>query len=111
MSRRIFSAVGVSPRRPRADDDVHGLGRGQVVADRADAAEPLDEDRGLPVGPALDEALEAAELDDVEAGLGHLAGVVELDGDLAVALDPGDRFDGDLSCPWCVVLQSNLTSS
>ncbi len=83
--------------RPGADDDVHGLGRGQVVADRADAAEPLDEDRGLPVGAALDEALEAAELDDVEAGLGHLAGVVEADGDLAVAFDPGDGFDGDLS--------------
>ena len=83
--------------RPGADDDVHGLGRGQVVADRADAAEPLDEDRGLPVGPALDEALEAAELDDVEAGLGHLAGVVQPDGDLAVAFDPGDGFDRDLS--------------
>ena len=83
--------------RPGADDDVHGLGRGQMVADRADAAEPLDEDRGLPVGPALDEALEAAELDDVETGLGHLAGVVQPDGDLAVAFDPGDGFDRDLS--------------
>ena len=50
-----------------------GLGRGQVVADRADAAQPLDEDRDLPVGMALDEALEAAELDDVEARLGDLA--------------------------------------
>ena len=29
-----------------------------------------------------------------------LPGVVELDGDLAVAFDPGDRFDGDLVVPW-----------
>jgi len=49
-----------------ADDLVHGLGRGQVMADRADAAEPLNEDRRFPVRTALDEALEAAELDDVE---------------------------------------------
>ena len=34
------------------DDAVHGLGGGQVVADRADAAQPLDDDRDLPVGPA-----------------------------------------------------------
>ena len=48
---------------------VHGLGRGQVVADRADAAQPLHEHRDLPVGAALDEPLEAAELDDVQARL------------------------------------------
>ena len=52
-----------------ADDAVHRLGRRQVVADRADAAQPLHQDRHLPEGPALDEALEAAELDDVQAGL------------------------------------------
>ena len=58
------------PFGPDAGDDVHGLGRSQVVAHRADAAEPLDEDRRLPVGAALDEPLEAAELDDVEARAG-----------------------------------------
>ena len=46
-------------------------------------------------GPALDDALEPAELGDVELGVGHLAGIVELDRDLAVALDPGDRIDDD----------------
>ena len=79
--------------RTGPDDDVHGLGRRQVVADGADAAEPLDEDRGLPVGTALDEPLETAELDDVEPGLDYLTGVVQPDGDLAVAFDPGDGFD------------------
>jgi hypothetical protein len=64
-----------------------------VVADRADAAEPLDEDGRFPIGPALDEALEAAELDDVETGLGHPAGVIQPDGDLAVSFDPGDGLD------------------
>ena len=97
--------------RPGADDDVHGLGRGQVVADRADAAEPLDEDGGLPVGAALDEALEAAELDDVETGLDDLAGVVQPDGDLAVALDAGDGFDRYFLTHGLSILQSNLIRS
>ena len=56
-----------------ADDAVHRLGRGQVVADRADAAQPLHQDRHLPERAALDEALEAAELDDVQPGLHDLA--------------------------------------
>ncbi len=81
-----------------AGDGVHGLGRGQVVADRADAAEALHEHGRLPVGAALDEALEAAELDDVQPGLGHRVAVVQVDGDLAVALNAGDGFDGDLAC-------------
>jgi hypothetical protein len=68
-----------------------------VVADRADAAEPLDEDGGLPVGAALDEALEAAEFDDMEPGLLDLPGVIEMDGDLPVAFDPGHGLDRDLS--------------
>ena len=42
--------------------------------------------------------------------LGDLALVVEQDGDLAVALDPGDRFYRDLSSH-DAVLQSNLTIS
>ena len=79
-----------------ADDEVHRLGRGQVVAHRADAAQPLHQDRHLPEGAALDEALEAAELDDVQAGLLHLALLVEQDGDLAVSLDAGHRLDDDL---------------
>ena len=52
-----------------ADDPVHRLGGGEVVADRADAAEPLDEHGHFPEGPALDEPLEAAELDDVQPRL------------------------------------------
>jgi hypothetical protein len=70
----------------------------EVVAHRADAAEPLHRDRHLPVRPALDEALEAAELDDVQPGLLHLAALVEQDRDLAVTLDTGDRFDHDAAC-------------
>ncbi len=93
-----------------AGNDVHRLGGRQVVAHRADAAEPLDEDRRLPVGAALDEPLETAELDDVEPRAGDLALVVELDGDLPVALDSGDGLYGDLSSH-DAVLQSNLKIS
>ena len=37
---------------------------------------------------------------DVEAGVGHLAGVVEVDGDLGVALDARHRVDDDALRPW-----------
>ncbi len=78
-----------------AGHEVHRLCGAEMVADRADAAQSLDDDRDLPVHPALDESLEAAELDDVEPGLLDLAGLVQADGDLAVALHPGDRVDDD----------------
>jgi hypothetical protein len=43
-----------------------------VVRHRADAAQPLHHHRHFPVRPALDELLEAAEFDDVQAHLLHL---------------------------------------
>ena len=49
--------------------------------------EALDHDRHFPVGPALDEFLEAAEFDDMQAHLMHFVLVVGEDGLLAVALD------------------------
>ena len=79
-----------------------------MVADRADAAQALDDDGDLPIHPALDEALEPAELDDVEARLFDLAGLVEADGDLAVALHPGDRIDDDLARPGAALSQGHL---
>ena len=83
-------------RRQRdAEHHVQRLRRGQVVRYRADAAQALHHHRHFPVGTALDELLEAAELDDVQSDLMHLVVVVEQDGDLAVAFDPGHRVDGD----------------
>ena len=70
-------------------DGVARLGRGQQMADRADAADARGDAGHLAVGPALAELLEAAELDDVELGVGHVAGVVHENADLGVALDAG----------------------
>ena len=63
-----LAAAGDVDRQQR----VAGLGRGQQVADRADAADAGGDDRHLAEGAALAELLEAAELGDVEAGVGHL---------------------------------------
>ena len=71
-------------------DGVAGLGGGQQVADRADAADARGDAGHFRVGPAFAELLEAAELDDVELGVGHVAVVVHEDADLGVALDAGD---------------------
>jgi hypothetical protein len=78
-----------------AEHHVQRLGGGEVVRDRADAAQALHHDRHFPVGAALDEFLEAAEFDDVQAHLVHLVVVVEQDGDLAVAFNPRNGIDGD----------------
>ena len=53
------------------------------------------DDRDFPVGPPLDERLEAAKLDDVQAHLMDVVVLVEQDGDFAVAFDAGDRLDRD----------------
>ena len=68
---------GAGGHLPHTDDPVHRLGSGQVMGDRADAAQALHHHRDLPVGPALDEFLEAAELDDVQAHLLHMPVRVE----------------------------------
>ena len=77
-------------------DLVARLGRGDQVADRADAADAGHQRRHLVERAPLADPLEAPELRDVEMGVDHLAAVVELDGDPGVALDPSDRVDDDL---------------
>jgi len=52
-----------------ADQLIDGFGRGQVMTDRADAAESLNQNRDFPVGAALNEAFKPAEFDDMEPGL------------------------------------------
>jgi hypothetical protein len=47
------------------------------MAHRADPAQALHHDRHFPVGAALDEFLEAAELDDMQPRLHHMIVVVE----------------------------------
>ena len=76
-----------------ADDRVERLRRREVVAHRADAAQPLDHHRHFPVRAALDELLEAAKLDDVQPHLVHALLLVEEQRHLAVALDARDRVD------------------
>ena len=88
-------AVGRLGHRPAADHAVQRLGRGQVVRDRADAAQALHHHRHLPVGPADDELLEAAELDDVQPHLLQALLLVQQQRDLAVAFHARDRVDHD----------------
>ena len=78
-----------------ADDLVARLDRGQVMADRADAADALGDQRHLEEHPAFAELLEAAELVDVEDRLLDLALVVQMDDDLGVAFDARDGLDDD----------------
>ena len=76
-------------------DGLAGLGRGDEMRDRADAADARHEAGHLVKRPALREPLEAAYLGDVEVRVLNLALVVELNGDLAVAFEAGNGIDGD----------------
>jgi len=78
-----------------ADQLIHGLCCGQMVADRADAAQPLHQHRHLPVGPTLDEFLETAKFDDVQPCLANAMILVHQQRHLAVPFDPAQRIDGD----------------
>ena len=100
----------------RADYLVERLARREMVAHRADSAEPLHHDRHFPVGPSLDELLEGAKFDDVQPRLGDVTVRVEQQCHLAMALDARERFDhyaaqgtgrdGGFQCGFVHVVQS-----
>jgi hypothetical protein len=89
-----------------AEAAVDRLGAGHVVARRADAADAGHDARQLLDRPALDEALEAAQLGDLEVAVLDRPVVVEEDLDLAVALEPGDRVDADAAGHRAILLCS-----
>ena len=99
-----LAEVEDAPQVGRGLGDAHrqqlvtGLGRGQDVAHRADAADACGQRRHLEVRPADHELLEAADLGHLKAGLRDPASLVEQQGDAGMALDTGDGFDDDLLC-------------
>ena len=60
-------------------DEIHGLGGGQVMADRTDPAQPLNEHGDFPIGAALDEAFKTPEFHDMKPGLLNLIVFVQVD--------------------------------
>src|ERR1039458_9614456 len=97
------------PAKPNGDgrdgdpeDLVTRLGGGEEMADRADAADARHKRGHLVQRAALADPLKATELRHVEMGVSDLTRLVQLDGDLGVSFDPGDRFDDDrlLSQRW-----------
>ena len=75
---------------------------------RADAADARRDARQLLDRAAHAEPLEAAQLRDLEVDVGDLAGVVDEDLDLAVALEAGDGIDAYLLHETFALLSSEL---
>ena len=98
-SADLFRRLRYSDPRVRADADhvVEHFGPAQMVTDEADSADALHQHGRLPERVALNELLEATEFDDMQPGVDDVAVVVEVHGDLAVALDSGDGIDDQLS--------------
>src|ERR1700735_1581723 len=90
-----FAKLRSGRRDTHAHDGLSGLGRGEQLADRADPADASGDRRHFIEWPPLAEFLEPAELSDMEGGVHDVAIVIEVDGDLRVALDAGDRVDND----------------
>ena len=82
---------------PRTHHDIHGLGRCQMMADRANAAQPLHQHRCFPIRTPLHETLESPELHNVQTALRYIALVVELDRDLAVSFHARDRINNNFA--------------
>ena len=82
-----------SNRHLNTKNSVAGLGTGQNVAHRADTADARHQAGHLMERAAFAHLLEAAEFDDVELGGSHRAVVVEVDRNLCVSFDSGNRVD------------------
>ena len=82
-------------RRIDVEHGVQGLGGRQVMGLGADAADPRRQVRHVLGRPAHAELLEAAQLGNLQVGVGHVALVVEEDVDLAVTFQPGDGINGN----------------
>ena len=74
-------------------DCVASLGRGQVMRPRTHSANARCNARHIFYRAAQAEFFEAAQFNDVHPGGIHVAGIVELNGYLGMALDAGDRLN------------------
>jgi len=70
---------------------ITGLGRSQGMADRANTANPLGYGGHFTVAAPKTELLKSTEFSDMKTGIGHLSGIVQLDSNLGVAFNPGNR--------------------
>ncbi len=111
MALDVLSPVE-DPSEPgghRRDGDPHdgvaGLYRSERMAGGTDSADAVGDAGHLVKRPADAEFLECPELHHVHPGLTHLAGIVQIDGNLRMPLDPGDRFDSQCLCHGLALLQ------
>ena len=93
--------VEQAPQLQRRRRDLHrqqlvaGLGRRQQMAHRADAADAGGDAGHLGERPPFAEGFEAAILHHMETAVDEMAVIVELQRDLGVTLNPGDRINHD----------------
>src|SRR5690349_11066218 len=74
-------------------DGIASLGRSQQVANGADAADARGDAGHLVIRPAFGELFEASHLRDVKVRALNAAVRAQVDGDLGVPLDAGNRID------------------
>ena len=100
--REVHDAPQLGRRRRNLDREqrVARFRRSDEVAHRADAAGAAGQRGHFAERPAFAEFLESAELGDVKLRVLHFAIVIELDGDLRVALDAGYGVDENLFWTW-----------
>ena len=88
-------------RRLDVEERVEGLGCRHVMSLGAHSADPRRKVRHILRGPPHAKPLEAAELRDLQVGVGDVPLLVEEDVDLPVPFETGDRIDRNPSHGGC----------
>ncbi len=78
---------------PHAEQRIARLGGGQQMTHRTDTAGAGGQGGHFAVRPPFAELLKAPKLSQVEFGVLHLAGIVQLERDAGMTFDARDRFD------------------
>ncbi len=77
------------------DQLIHRLSGGQMMRHRANATQALHKVRHFPIRATLNEFLEAAKFNNMQACFFHMVIFVQQQGDFAVPFNTRDRIDGD----------------
>lgn len=99
LTGRCQSVAGTS-----ANNYIKRFCCGQMMAHRANTTKTLNQHRGFPIRPSLNKTLKPPELYNMQPTLYNIIIVIQMDGDLTMSFNSGNRFYRYLLCHFSSVL-------